>query len=233
MAVPRAILPESGFEVTHLEQGGLTWTSRKDGVSTILVGFATTVATEKVKLKQMLIFHVGIKGNKIFNNVEPGDEDPVKHTRVARCRVAEWDDIILSKVGKIPEGKDEERYVTEWLAGHYSMNKDSAAVQLAKQHQAKEVKKDLASGRPKQPFSWKGKNKNKPKTRKVITGTVRPRKSAKANKASAKPAKAPKNGTGALFVDDSDDEIRGISLFGGANSTQDSGYGTGNSTPDS
>lgn len=227
MAVPRAILPESGFEVTHLEKGGLTWTSRNRGVPSILVGFATTIPTEKVKLKQMLIFHVTNKGHKIFNNVEPGEEDPVKHTRVARCRVVEWDDIILSKIGEIPESKDEERYITEWLAQHYLSNKDSAATQLSKQHHDKDLRKGLGtSNRPTQPFSWKSKSKNKPKkARKIITGTVKVRKPVKAStKVTGKvTGKAPGTGAGALHVveDYDDDDIS--SLFGGAN---------GNPTPD-
>jgi len=95
MAPAIMVMSLCGYETTYID--GLVWAAAQGRAPFVVVGYGTTKALQKVYPKYVIKFHCGPKGYAVPNNIQPADNDPVKHTRVARANVKEWDSGVLTK----------------------------------------------------------------------------------------------------------------------------------------
>lgn len=125
MGPARAVLPIFNYVLTTV--GGLLWTLDKteDCRPCIVVGYGTNEPRKKVQVDYIIKFR-----NKIFTDIEALEESPVKHTRVARNMVLEWDRAILALCGPIPDKKNSNKYIAEFLYEFYLKHLDTARKQL-------------------------------------------------------------------------------------------------------
>lgn len=146
MDLPCSILPRRGVLLFRLPNEPLIWICDKSGTACLLVGFASDNPMLQTQLDFMVKFHFTEKKRKVFNSIEPLEEYPVRHTRVSRTRVSEWDENIATRVQistKTTNPKEDQ--VADWLAIYYAKHYPMAMGELHKLQVKHRVQNSLCS----------------------------------------------------------------------------------------
>lgn len=121
MDLALAILPSRGVEVLQLAGEELYWILDAEKRPCILAGYGSTQPVKQAKVHFMIKFRVStsVRGRStpIFNVVFAKDDNPVRHTRVARKNVK----VLATGIPLEPPWADKKALCTlgAWLSQYY------------------------------------------------------------------------------------------------------------------